>query len=210
MGDLALESAFTSGNWLKIASGGAAQTVKVGKIEQVVKNLPSHLCVDKYPSQKDSFYSVSYSGGASNAAEKAMNYRLSLYIQKKEDCAIWSITDATECSAYVILGNLTKFHFPDLPDYNFYFSVPAWVADFAKIKLKFTKVSWVFEQWSKTKAMDYTVYYEEYVAPPAPAPATTTTAVVTPTCALNAVLDKQMQVGLDQNPLKMSMLIPSK
>ena len=89
---------------------------------------------------------------------------------------------------------MTKFYFPDLPDYNFYLSVPAWNADYAKIKLKFTKVAWVFEQWSKTKDMDYTVYYEELVAPPAPAPAPTTTTttpttVVAPTCALNAVLD---------------------
>ena len=49
MGDLTLESDFTSGSWLKIPSGGAAQTVKVGKIGKVLKNLPDKLCVDRWP-----------------------------------------------------------------------------------------------------------------------------------------------------------------
>ena len=50
-----------------------------------------------------------------------MTYKESLYIQKTEDCALRGISDASECSAYVILGNMTKFYFPDVPDYNFYF-----------------------------------------------------------------------------------------
>lgn len=80
---------------------------------------------------------------------------------------------------------MTKFYFPDVPDYNFYFQVPASITAYEKIKLKFTKVSWAFEQWTKDSVMDYTVYYEA----PEPTAASTTTAENTPTCSLNAVLD---------------------
>ena len=60
---------------------------------------------------------------------------------------------------------MTKFYFPDVPDYNFYFQVPASITAYEKIKLKFTKVSWAFEQWTNESPMDYTVYYEAPVAP---------------------------------------------
>ena len=74
MGNLTLESAVTSGTTLSVASGGAAQNIKVGVIGEVSKNLPDFLCINRYPDRKDSYYSVSYSGGAADAAETAINF----------------------------------------------------------------------------------------------------------------------------------------
>ena len=47
------------------------------------------------------------------------------YIQAEEDFSLVNIHDQTECAAYVILSNMTKINWPDLPAYNFYFDVPA-------------------------------------------------------------------------------------
>ena len=84
------------------------------------------MCVNRFPSIKDSGYEAYYQGGPSGAPEKLLNFHMTRYIKKEDDCALASINDKTECAAYVILSNMTKVNWPDLPTYNFYFDVPAW------------------------------------------------------------------------------------
>ena len=87
--------------------------------------MPDYLCVNRFPSIKDSGYEAYYEDGASDAPGKQLDYQMTRYIKKEEDCFLVNISDKTECAAYVILSSMTRVNWPDLPTYNFYFDVPA-------------------------------------------------------------------------------------
>ena len=95
----------------------------------------------------DSGYEVYYEGGASNAPETLLNYKMTRYLKTEADCAVASITDKTECAATVILSTMVRVNWPDLPIYNFYFDIPAWQTSYENIKFKFKRVAWKFERW---------------------------------------------------------------
>ena len=50
MGSLSLESLMTTGQVMRVYKESKAQTIKVGSISKVNKNLPDYLCLDRYPS----------------------------------------------------------------------------------------------------------------------------------------------------------------
>ena len=60
MGDLKLESEMTTGKLLRVYKDSKAQIIKVGTISKVNQKLPEKLCVNRYPSMKDSGYEVYY------------------------------------------------------------------------------------------------------------------------------------------------------
>ena len=106
-----------------------------------------------------------YEGGASNAPETLLNYKMTRYLKTEADCAVASISDKTECAATVILSTMVRVNWPDLPIYNFYFDIPAWQTSYKNINFKFKRVAWKFEQWQKEERMDFTLMFVDFEDP---------------------------------------------
>ena len=145
---------------LSVKPGDSAQNILVGSLGEIAQSLPDYACRDKIPRAKDSSYSVSYEGGPMNARETQLDFKETRYIATEADCAIRGISDSTTCTAYVILSAMTKTNWLDLPKYNFYLFVPAHNVSYEKIKLKFTKVTWIWEQVKLEKDLNYTISFE--------------------------------------------------
>ena len=160
---LRLEAPVTIGTVLSVKPGDLAQKILVGSMGLNKQTLPDYACRDQMPSAKDSSYTVSFEGGPLNAKETQLDFKETRYIANKEDCAIRGIEDATTCTAYMILSSMTKFTWPDLPLYNFYLFVPAHDVSYEKIKLRFSKVTWIWDQGIGSMEMNYMIYFEPSV-----------------------------------------------
>ena len=101
----------------------------------------------------DSGYQVSYSlydyaaefieGGVPLLQkERVLDFKKTRNIGKREDCALQDVLDEKDCTVYLLINSMTQTKWPDLPDYNFYLNVPYSKADYEKVMLKFSKVSW--------------------------------------------------------------------
>ena len=127
--------------------------MKVGTIGNVYQNLPDRLCRNLFPSILDSGYQVSYSlydyaaefieGGVPLLQkERVLDFKKTRNIGKREDCALQDVLDEKDCTVYLLINSMTQTKWPDLPDYNFYLNVPYSIAEYEKVMLKFSKVSW--------------------------------------------------------------------
>ena len=133
MGQMLTEPNMVSSSTLVVSHGQSQQLIKTGHISSVQQSLDDFLCTDKYPSADDSYYLVSYSGGASKAAATALDFQKSRLIATDTDCKVFGITDQTECTAYQILSKTKIVNFDSSPVYNFYVTIPAWQSSYADI-----------------------------------------------------------------------------
>ena len=78
----------TTGQLLRVYKDSKAQIIKVGTIGKVNQKLPEKLCLNRYPSMKDSGYEVYYYGGALNAPEKKFKKTMTRNVITEYDCAL--------------------------------------------------------------------------------------------------------------------------
>ena len=128
------------------------------------KGKNGEICQARKPFPYFTIVYASYCVGHQSTSTKNLHHYLTRYIHTEADCATQGVNDPTDCIAYLLFGQLSKF-IPYEPTNEFFSTLPAYESKYKDMVIKISKLRFDFENEIRDIELDWTVCYTEICSP---------------------------------------------